>query len=777
MQLHPIRTLAGLAVLLAVAIIWGQLPAAPAAAQDTSPVPPDVSDGTFPKPPALYPRVAFWKRIYTEVGTDGGLIHDSRDIAVVYEVLRLPKGLSSRSRERKIRARKRHFEKLLLGLAGGRRTGLSVEERRVLGLFPEGVSNTTLRAASRQLRFQLGQANKFRDGVARMGRWEDYIKEVLLERQLPLGLVALPHVESSYNPDAYSHAGASGLWQFTRGTGRMFMRVDHVVDERRDPWIASVAAARLLAGNYEKTRTWPLAITAYNHGTSGMMRAVRKLGTRDIETVLDRYKSRTFGFASRNFYLSFLAALEVETDPERYFGPITKDAPLRPEIVPLDHYYKASTLAEVLGLPLADLKKHNRALLSPVWSGQKLVPRGYGLRVPASPERAAPRAMLAGVPQGLRFDEQLPDRYYRVKRGDSLSRIARRFKVRESELVALNGLRSRHHIRAGQRLRLPVKDAPRAVARVESPGRVPEPAPADGLYRVRRGDTLDGIAQRFGIGARDLAAANGIRNRNRIHVGQVLTLPGGGTSATAGGPAGVYVVRRGDTLEAIARRFGTTTQALVRHNGLGRPDRIHPGQRIYIPGGSSTPRSDAGDTRSTTEEARNGGPGPAALAPVDAAPPPVARALPSAPDRLPLDPDRYRVGMDGTAIVQPGESLGLLAQWLNTSASELRRLNGFSSSRTRLGARIRLDLSRVSRKRFESRRRAHHQQVQQGFYDRYAVDGARDVTIGPGDTLSSVLAAETALPLWLLLATNPELDPNRLRPGQRVRVPEVVPRG
>jgi membrane-bound lytic murein transglycosylase D len=115
----------------------------------------------------------------------------------------------------------------------------------VLALFPDGVSDATLRRAAEQVRFQLGQADKFRAGLIRQGRWRDYMRGVFAERGLPVELASLPHVESSFNPMARSHVGASGLWQFTRSTGRIYMRLDHVVDERNDPWIATVAAARL----------------------------------------------------------------------------------------------------------------------------------------------------------------------------------------------------------------------------------------------------------------------------------------------------------------------------------------------------------------------------------------------------------------------------------------------------------------------------------------------------------------------------------------------------
>ena len=135
----------------------------------------------------------------------------------------------------------------------------------------------------------------------------------------------LPHVESSFNPRAYSKVGAAGLWQFMRSTGRRYMRIDGAVDDRLDPFRSTEAAAQLLAYNYRVLGTWPLALTAYNHGTAGMRRAKETLGTDDIVRIVRNYTSRTFGFASRNFYVSFLAALEIDRNPEKYFGSLQKD--------------------------------------------------------------------------------------------------------------------------------------------------------------------------------------------------------------------------------------------------------------------------------------------------------------------------------------------------------------------------------------------------------------------------------------------------------------------
>ncbi len=745
----------------------------------SSSTPSGAASPVFPKPPELVPRVDFWKRIYTEVDTSGGLVHDARNVEIVYETIRFPSGLSSRSRDRKTREAKDRYKSILRTLASGKRSNLSADQKRVLALFPQGVSNQTLRTASGQARFQLGQADKFRDGLVRMGRWENYIRQVLSARGLPAELVALPHVESSFNPKAHSHAGASGIWQFTRSTGRRYLRVDYVVDERRDPFLATIAAARLLKANHETTKTWPLAITAYNHGGAGVERAVRKLGTRDIAVILDRYQSRSFGFASRNFYTEFLAALEVEENPQRYFGWVRKDAPEDPEIVVLYHFYRAKTLASTFGISTEALRTANPALLDPIWSGQKHAPKGYGLRLPRDPQRAGGRVMLARIPAGERFSEQVRDRHYRVQRGDTLSTIARRFHVRQSELMALNNLRNRNHIRIGQVLNLPVKDPYRAVARTAHPDRVPEPIPADGLYRVRRGDNITEIAQRFGVGVKDLLAVNHIRDQNRISVGQVLQLPGGANTArsspTGGASPGVYTVRRGDTLDKISRRFGVTQDAIVALNGLRNRHQIRQGQTLFIPGGFEAVAAETGPAAAKPAEVATQ---PAAKRAI-AAPAPADHAVRPlvAPTVLPLSSERYAVRPNGSIEVQPAETLGHFADWLEIPTSSLRHRNHLEfGSALPMGTSLRLDFSRISAKRFQERRVAHHRRLQSAFYVAYEIAGTEEYVLKRGDSLWTLSRGNQSIPVWLLWEYNPDLDFGSRRAGQRLTIPKIARR-
>ncbi len=223
----------------------------------------------FPRPDGLEPDIHFWMQIFTEVPSQQILVHDNRRLDIIYARLDLPNKGNVRSKRNFRKKVQQQYKSILKTLARGKREGLTSEEAQVLALWPEDVDNSELRAAADRVRVQQGLADGFRDGLVRAARWEEYILDSLRAAGVPAELAALPHIESSYNPNARSHVGAAGLWQFTRPTGRRFMQIDHVVEERRDPDKANKAAAALLQYNYSILKSWPLAITAYNHGVSG----------------------------------------------------------------------------------------------------------------------------------------------------------------------------------------------------------------------------------------------------------------------------------------------------------------------------------------------------------------------------------------------------------------------------------------------------------------------------------------------------------------------------
>ena len=431
--------------------------------------------GDFPVPAELEPDVHFWLAVFTDYSTDEGVLHDNRTLSVVYERIAMPAETGRRERQQKVGERRKHYQAILRRLASGKRDGLSAEEQRVLGLWPGDVGNDTLAAAAGDIRYQQGLSDRFREGLERAGRWRAHVQQSFRRLGVPIELAALPHVESSYNPDARSNVGASGLRQFTRGTGRRFLRVDHVLDERNDPFAATDAAAELLAYNYSILGNWPMAITAYNHGLSGVRRAMRQFGDTEYVKILRNYRGRTFGFASRNFYVAFVAAMRIDQEPDSYFPGVVPDAPLDYERHTLPAFVSVQAVSGALGITERELREYNPAPQATIWQGSKYLPKGFELRVPQHSLKAPLGELLAALGEDQWHGEQLPDLYHTVARGDTLSEIARTYRTRVSTLAALNNLGSRYLIRVGQQLRLPAagpapaREPPPAVASAAAP--------------------------------------------------------------------------------------------------------------------------------------------------------------------------------------------------------------------------------------------------------------------------------------------------------------------
>lgn len=226
-----------------------------------------------------------------------------------------------------------------------------------------------------------------------------------------------------------------------------------------------------------------MAITAYNHGLAGVRRAMRAYGDSALVDILRNYDGRTFGFASRNFYVAFLAAMEVDQNPEKFFPGLLPDKPVDYALASLPDYVPADAVASALGVSERELSRHNPAVQATVWQGSKYLPRNFEIRLPAQMLAAPMPQLISAIPQGNRFPHQLPDLYHTIERGDTLSALAAEYGTNVSTLVALNGLGSSHRIRAGQKLRLPAAGAAPVVAAapaVKAPevvASVPEPQP------------------------------------------------------------------------------------------------------------------------------------------------------------------------------------------------------------------------------------------------------------------------------------------------------------
>ena len=579
--MHPIShriKAAALCLLLAPAFLG-----LPAAADEPDP---------FVHPPALEPDIRFWIRVYTEVTTDQGLIHDALNLKLVYEVLRFDPAASRAQRERRVAEAKTHYAVLLRRFAAGSTADLTPHEKRILDEFGDKPRPQDFLDAIDRIRFQLGQADRFHEGLIRAAAWETNIARVLKRHGVPEEIAALPHVESSFNPEAYSKVGAAGLWQFMPSTARRYMRVDGIVDERLDPYSATEAAANLMLYNYRLVGTWPLTVTAYNHGPGGLRRAQDELGTSDIDVIVKRYQGATFGFASRNFYVAFLAALEVDRHAEKYFGPLPRlpDTDNTPVEVP--DYIAVTSLAKAFKVDLGALKVLNPALRPPIWNGSRLVPRGYALRLPGSQSPSEVDAAWARLPAAQRYLAQRNDGAHRVRKGETLAAIASSSGVSLPRLLAANGWNAAHTVTRGETVHIPM---PASRAEGEAP---PAAAPASAVL-AENGATPAAPAPtppteaeqslQHSTGAPEKSAATAPREPVSPRQSDSAALlpasaPTGATDTTdyQVSAGDVVIVQAGETLGHFADWTGIDSQSLRTLNHLHKTAQVVVGHKLKL---------------------------------------------------------------------------------------------------------------------------------------------------------------------------------------------------
>jgi membrane-bound lytic murein transglycosylase D len=266
-----------------------------------------------------------------------------RDFAVVdrdnvwrtYQVYRLPgEGQPTREDIDWVNSYlKIKYADILNRLASGREPS-NDEERRVAAMF-KGEPASAYTAAAQNLRVQEGLREQFHDGLLRSRYYRPTMERIFRTAGLPPELVTLAQVESGFHSGSRSSAGAVGIWQFTRDTGKQYMKITRYHDDRLIPDRSSVAAAKLLRSNYDTLGDWPLAITAYNYGTGGVARASGIYGG-DYSEMVQHYQGPRFGFAVKNYYAEFLAAMQVHRYEDQYFPGIGDEETIRPAPIKAD---------------------------------------------------------------------------------------------------------------------------------------------------------------------------------------------------------------------------------------------------------------------------------------------------------------------------------------------------------------------------------------------------------------------------------------------------------
>jgi membrane-bound lytic murein transglycosylase D len=320
------------------------------------------SPDAFKVPKGMEERVEFWKKVYTEYTSNQGMIHNAENLGEIYK--------------------KVDFEDIINNPLLTRRQIEKEKQNRVDSL-KKVVLLEKPNLKMEDLRFQLGQKDRIETAIFLSGRYIEDFEDIFRQNQLPIQLTRLVFVESSFNVLARSKVGASGLWQIMPSNARPHRMITPLVDKRNHPIEATKLAAKILRNNYGMLENWPLAVTGYNHGPTGVMKMTKKYNTRDLAELIENVNSRkSFGFASRNFYASFLAILDVESNAPKYFKNIRWSKRIPGEPLKMKHALPFEMLSRWFDNDLLKLQIFNPHLNRKLINSSNSVPNGTWLLIP-----------------------------------------------------------------------------------------------------------------------------------------------------------------------------------------------------------------------------------------------------------------------------------------------------------------------------------------------------------------------------------------------------------
>lgn len=357
--------------------------------------------------------------------------------------------------------------------------------------------------------FQTKGKKQFQIYLDRRAVYGDMIQDILKQYSLPEELIYLAMIESGLNPKAHSRANASGMWQFIYGTGiRYNLNRNWYVDERRDPRKATHAASQYLTDLYKQFDNWYLALAAYNAGSGRITRAKRLHQTSDF------WQLHSLPRETRNYVPLFLATTIIGRDPVKYGFKSPQNDPWKYDVVEIEKSADLSILAQSAGISLSTLRKYNPELR------QSATPtKSYNLRLPIGKKDLFEKK-YAALPESKRFAPQYIT--HRVRSGENLGSISRKYRVSIHNIAAVNKIRNRHKIKVGQVLTIPVRGGTK-VSYSSASSTQPSGAKKE-VYTVKKGDTLGQIADNYRVQARQIRSWNGIKYGQYIFPGQKIIL-------------------------------------------------------------------------------------------------------------------------------------------------------------------------------------------------------------------------------------------------------------
>lgn len=348
----------------------------------------------FPRGEIVKKQVWFWEKIFDRYDSQSFVIHDTRFPEVIIDVIdfnRISTPYGDRivnMTQTKKKITEKYIRRYRKGIARFRQYGSKaakaspIEDRlhQVYSQNPEAYKK--LLKGQVQIRSQMGLKDEFERALLRASHYLPQMEAIFKSYGLPVLLTRLPFVESMFNLKARSKVGASGIWQFMPRTAKQFMKLNYNVDERNSPLKATHAAAQLLSKNYASLGSWPLAITAYNYGASGIRRAVRSVGSKDLNELIKHYPRRRFGFASENFYAEFYAVSKVFE--EKHVQRVKELQSMNLVQVNLPKRASIAEVARSSAISMKILKKFNSCLRPRVFRrvSSRVLPKNYALYIP-----------------------------------------------------------------------------------------------------------------------------------------------------------------------------------------------------------------------------------------------------------------------------------------------------------------------------------------------------------------------------------------------------------
>ncbi len=466
------------AALLALIPLYGSTD--PGAVSDLDP---------FPHQEALEERVDFWRHVFGVWSRKQAVLHDLQNPGLIYEVMDLEgigEGNYNPQQDAYIRSHRQDLEQRLHALEHkvARGDDLDNQDQELLAKFQKVGGVSHLPGAHERVRVQRGVREKFLKGLEISGRYDAAFRQVFRSYGLPEDLAYLPHVESSFQAQARSSAGAVGIWQFTLPAAKTFMTVNSAVDQRFDPILAAEGCARYLINAHKQLGDWGLAITSYNHGVGGMQKARAQYGT-NFAQILRDYDGPLFGFDSHNYYVEFLAARDVARNAEQYFGTVHRESPQNWDQVALEGAAPVHQVARRYGVTVNTLLEHNTALTTQAAKGRVALPGGTEVWLPAGTlQKVAARGtestttVAAVVPEPVDRRERLAGQTLGQTLTASIGDSVPRSTVTDAAVSALS-TSSRPNPSANQQRPAKVSDVHKAVVKTGQGARVVSPQKMD----------------------------------------------------------------------------------------------------------------------------------------------------------------------------------------------------------------------------------------------------------------------------------------------------------